>query len=806
VITTHPELRIGRFRLLAEQRKLLDGDESVALSARALDLLVALVERQGRVVSKDELLDLVWPGVVVEENNLQVHVSALRKVLGAEAIQTISGRGYRITVTAEAAHTPVPALRAQGGALPRPLTSFVGREGDLETLVGLLASSRLLTLTGIGGCGKTRLAIELARRLTPRYPDGVRFVDLAPFDSPDRVPSEVARAAGVAGESVRPIADALASQLATRRMLLVLDNCEHLLDACATLVERLLVESEHLQVIATSSEALGVSGEQIVQVRSLSRPPAGASIAAALESEAVQLFIKRARLVVPEFALNANNVKGVVEICHRLDGIPLAIEMAAGRLRVLSVEQLRDKLGDRFRLLTAGNRAVSRHQTLHATFQWSYDLLTPEEQALLRRVSVFAGGWTLEAAQEIAAQGASEIDVVDRLERLVDKSLITLEHLDDGSTRYAMLETVRHFAQERLQESGEAVAVHDAHLDYFLRFADEARTQLSEQTAATLARVHREIGNIMAAHAWCGQAHVAPERGLELAIRLRRVWLCGRLVALGLQVFEEALGRPGAKRSTAVRAEALFSLGQHLHFSGRHVEALLPLSQALALARQHDAKEVMVFCLDKLAGAYLRLGRHAEARACAEEAVSVAGANPTPATVRVAFFSLGEVCRYEGQYPAAAAAYEQSSRAWGQGDIWNNHKDLGSHVCLAIAQGEMEHAGELMIKSIRTVLQSGQALQPDQDVEIASHLAAATGAFVQAARFQGAANALADRAGEGRHFWRDPLFASLSDRSREALGPGAYEAAVNAGYELDPTAAVNEVLAWLGEPPGIPGG
>jgi predicted ATPase/DNA-binding winged helix-turn-helix (wHTH) protein len=789
------ELHLGRFRLLIEQRQLLAGDEPVPLGARALDLLLELVERRGQVVSKNELLELVWPGLVVEENNLQVHISALRKVLGAEAIQTVPGRGYRLTLSASPAAAPAPAA-PQGSGLPRMLTTFIGREAELETLERLLLASRLLTLTGIGGCGKTRLAIELARRLAPRYPDGVRFLDLAPVNSPDRVPPEVARAAGVVEESVRSIADTLAAQLSPRRMLLVLDNCEHLLDACAKLVERLLLESEYLQVIVTSREALGVSGEQIVAVRSLSRPPLGAGIEAARQSEAVQLFINRARLLMPEFVLSSNNVDGVVEICDRLDGIPLALEMAAGRLRVLSVQQVREKLGDRFRLLTAGNRAISRHQTLQAALQWSYDLLTADEQTLLRQVSVFAGGWTLEAALAVAAQADREIDLVDRLGRLVDKSWITLEHHDDGSTRYGMLETVRQYAQERLQESGEAVAVHDAHLEYFLRFAGAVRVQLTAQFELALARVDRETGNVLAAHAWCGQAHVAPERGLELVIRLRRAWICRRQVALGLQLFEEALARPGVDRPTKEHAETLFSLGQHLHFLGRHADALPRLTEALALTRTLQATQLTLYCLDKLSAVYVRLGRLQEARACAEEELATARRIGGQSETSIAYFAQGEVCRYEGKYEEAAAAFEQSLALWSKGDLFNDHKDLGSYICLAIAQRRLERARELLIEGIRMAMQTDPPLDPEQDLEIAGHLAAASGAWAQAARFQGAANGAAGRIGVAPNFWNDPFLTELTQRPREALGASAYEAAWKDGYEMDPATALNEALAW----------
>jgi len=389
--------RFGRFEVRPTERQLLVDGVPASLGSRAFDVLTALIERRDRVVNKNELLDLVWAGMVVEENNLQVQINTLRKLLGPQTISTISGRGYRFVAPVESGLTSA----AEGGAsaavatphnLPSERTHFIGRKAELSTCVRMLEDSRLLTFTGIGGSGKTRLAIELGRSLASRYPDGVRFADLSPLNSPDRVAFEVARAAAVIEERGRRIEDTLARQLAAKRMLLILDNCEHLLDPCAVLVDRLLDECEHLQVIVTSREALGVVGEQVVAVRPLSLPAPGAQVEAALTSEAMQLFVSRARLVAPEFELAAQNVNAAVEICRRLDGIPLAIELAVARLSVLSVDEIRRRLGDLFRLLTAGSRTVARHQTLQAVLQWSYEHLTPDEQLLLRRLAVFAGG------------------------------------------------------------------------------------------------------------------------------------------------------------------------------------------------------------------------------------------------------------------------------------------------------------------------------------------------------------------------------------------------------------------------------
>jgi predicted ATPase/DNA-binding winged helix-turn-helix (wHTH) protein len=790
-------LRFGRFEVRPSERRLLVEGAPVSLGSRAFDLLLALIDRRDRVVGKSELLDLVWPGLVVEENNLQVQVTTLRKLLGPEAITTVPGRGYRFTLTLRSVEPELPLSSRPSDALPRPLTSFVGREAELEVITGLLGTSRLLSLTGIGGGGKTRLAIELGRRVAQMHPDRVRFADLVPVTSPDRLAPEVARAAGVIEEPNRAIEETLVTQLARKRLLLILDNCEHLLDACAGLVERLLTGSEHLQVVATSREALGVSGEQIFAVRPLSVPAPGGRIEAALASEAVQLFINRGRLVLPEFALRAQNVAAVIETCRRLDGIPLAIELAAARLRVLSVEQIRDKLDDRFRLLATGSGTMSRHQTLQATLQWSYEHLTPDEQSLLRRASVFMGGWTLEAAIAVASQGESEIDLLDRLERLIDKSLFTVDRNSEGLTRYAMLETVRQYAHERLEESSEAAATHDAHLAYFLRVAADAQAQLPTQFVGALARIDSEIANLLAAHAWCNQPHVSPERGLELVTKLRRYWIERGRFALGRQVYLEALQRPGADRPTMQRAEAFFSLGQTLYFGGRPSEALAPLADALALAREHKDRTLTLQCLDKLAASHLTAGRLQEARAFIDEEITMVRATGAPHEICGALACLEVVCRFEGRLDEAGVAFEEAIRLLPQSDVSFANILTLNGARLAILQGQLAAAHKLLLECVRGLPKLDLPFHSQQGLEVAAHLAGACGEWTRAARIQGAASAAADRNGAVRNAWDDPLLAKAREKAREVLGDAAYEAAWKSGYAMEFASALDEVLSWL---------
>src|SRR5258705_2526326 len=429
--------RFGRFELQPNRRRLLNDGHPVELGHRAIDVLLALVERAGQLVTKGQLLGLVWPGVVVEENNLQVQVSVLRKILGTAAIATTAGRGYcftlELTPGSESSSLPVTPRHN----LPSQLTSFIGHDDDLEEYAALLEQTRLLTLTGIGGCGKTRLAVELAKRVLQSFRDGVWYVDLASLLDAERVAMRVATMLGIREENDRPIIDTLCDRLASQHMLLVLDNCEHLVAACAALVQRVIGAARGVRVLATSREGLSIPGERTVTVRSLSFPPPGSKLdpRAVDACEAVRLFVERARLSVPKFSLGDDSRDAVAEICRRLDGIPLAVELAAARVKMLTVEEIRARLDDRFRLLTGGRKtALARQQTLLATIQWSYDHLAPDQQQLLQRLSVFVGGWTLSSAVNVAGESPDEYAMLDLPSPMADHSLI-LKHPVQGGTK-----------------------------------------------------------------------------------------------------------------------------------------------------------------------------------------------------------------------------------------------------------------------------------------------------------------------------------------------------------------------------------
>ena len=524
--------RFGPFELQPAERRVLASGAPVHVGPHAFDLLVALVERSGYLVSKDELLQRVWGNVVVEENTLQVHVSALRKVLGTDAIATVSGRGYRFVpevVCIRVASTSDDPIRKHN--FPHQLTSFIGREKEIAKIKQLLASTRLLTLTGSGGCGKTRLALQVAGEMLDSYPHGGWLVEFAPLGDATLVPQTVANVFAVKEQAGQDLSETVAEWLQSKRLLLVLDNAEHLLGACTQLADHLLRRCDQLAILVTSRERLGITGEVAYRVPSLSVPDARQDAASeeALACEAARLFIDRARLQRPDFAIAAKDAAPLASICRRLDGIALAIELAAPRVRSMSLEELSRHLDDRFGVLTGGSRtALPRHRTLRSLIDWSYDLLGDSEKTMLCRASVFAGGWTVEAAERVCSgENVHGSKVLDLLTSLADKNLFVAEAHDDV-TRFSMLETVRHYARDRLQESGEEASVRARHLAYFLAMAEAAERQLGgADRAAWLERIDSDRDNLRSALSWSLSAGADAAAGLRLAGALGYFWWRG---------------------------------------------------------------------------------------------------------------------------------------------------------------------------------------------------------------------------------------------------------------------------------------
>jgi non-specific serine/threonine protein kinase len=412
--------------------------------------------------------------------------------------------------------------------LPMQLTSFIGRERELDEVKQRLLSTRLLTLTGPGGTGKTRLALHLAADLlaVKQFSNGVWLVELAPLADPMLVAQTIASTLGVREQPGRTLLDALTDYVRAKSMLLILDNCEHLIQSCAQLADSLLRAAPRLKILATSREALGITGESIYRVPSLPLPdPRQLHDLDALEqNDCVHLFVDRAMAAYPSFRLKEKNASAIADICQRLDGIPLAIELASARTKVFPPEEIASRLDDRFRLLTGGSRtALERHQTLFALIEWSHNLLSEAERVLLRRLSVFAGGWMFEAAQAMCSDGLGN-DVLDLLTHLVDKSLVAVEE-EKEEARYRLPETIRQYARDKLFESGEAEQVRDRHLAFFLQFAETAEPKLrSAEQLEWLERVETEHDNIRTALAWSLESGKS-DHALQLAGTLYYFWV-----------------------------------------------------------------------------------------------------------------------------------------------------------------------------------------------------------------------------------------------------------------------------------------
>src|SRR5215207_3739606 len=557
--------------------------------------------------------------------------------------------------------------------LPTSLTSFVGRERETLEVKRLLSMTRLLTLTGAGGCGKTGLALEIARNLVGTYPDGIWLVELAALSKPELVPQAVATALDVPEQAGRLLEDTLADHLRRRDLLLVLDNCEHLVDGAARLAEALLSVCPKLRILATSRESLGVPGEAVWTVPPLSLPDADgeSTVESLIRFEAVRLFVDRARSRLPAFDLTDKNAASTASVCLKLDGIPLAIELATARMGALAVEQVAERLEDSLGLLTGGARTADpRQQTMRATLAWSHELLSGPEKVLFGRLSAFAGGWTLEAAEEVcqdcgAASGAAGRDnVLDLLSRLVDKSLVVAEASSgDGGVRYRMLEPVRQYGEERLEASGEADVVRRRHASWYLELAKGAEPWLrGARQEVWLERLEREHDNLRAALRRAlerGEAELGDTAGAAAALsNLAWAAFLGNDLERASALTREAVTLERSLRDIGGVARALLILGMVAVARRDHERAVALHEESLALARK--AGDGLSIAVSLGMGAFASLGRgdNRRARALCEEGLAL---SQQPRVMNVTAFHL---------HAAAALASSQgrparSARLWG---------------------------------------------------------------------------------------------------------------------------------------------
>lgn len=592
----------GEFELHPARRVLLEAGRPIRLGGRSFDILVALAERAGEVVSKADLIERVWPTTTVDDANLRVHVAALRKVLGdghsgRRFIANVPGRGYSLVAEVSAAPAPAEAPPEAPAAwrLPALLTRLVGREAEIQALLGQLGQQRLVTLVGPGGIGKTTIALAAADALSATFQDGAVFVDLAAVTAPSLVPGALAAALGLAVRAEDPSV-ALDAVLRDRRLLIVLDNCEHVAGAAAMLAERVLRLAPGLRILATSTEPLRATGEWVQRIQPLGFPrsTAGITAAEALAHPAVQLFVERAAATLGGYELTEAEAPAVAEICRRLDGMALAIELAAGWVDTFRPRELLALLADRFRLLTRGRRsALPRHRTLLATLEWSYGQLTPAEQAMLRRLAVFQAGFTLGAAAEVMPGGvAAAPQAGELLASLVNKSLVVAEG-GEAEVRYRLFDTTRSFALERLQQAGEAEETLRSHARHahavFLQAEAEWETL---PTAPWLARYDWRIGDLHAALDWAFSPAGDIRLGVEMTVAAVPLWCQLSLMDEGLARVQRALAAPGGEQALDDRRRTRLhaALGWlQMYAAGRLDSSTAAWRTALALAeRQGD--------------------------------------------------------------------------------------------------------------------------------------------------------------------------------------------------------------------------
>ncbi|MBB6251880.1 ATP-binding protein [Nitrospirillum iridis] len=685
-------LTFGPFRLVPGRKVLLDGDVPLRLGSRALDILVVLAERAGQVVAKDELVANVWPDTHVDDANLRVNIAALRKALGdgrdgARYIANIPGRGYcfvaPITRLEEGDHPPPlaapPVALSVPHNLPVRLTRVVGRAAIIRALAGQLPARRFITLVGPGGIGKTTVALALAEELAPGYEHGVRFVDFAPVNNATLADATLAASvlAGALGVAIDSIAD-LAGILRDKRLLLVLDNCEHVVGTAAVLAEAVLRGAPGVHILATSREPLLAEGEWVQRLASLETPPVTATLdaAQAMTFSAVELFVERATASVDTFCFGDAEVPLVVEICRGLDGIPLAIELAAARLDLFGLRGLAARLNDRFALLVRGRRtALPRHQTLRAMLDWSYELLPAVERAVLHRLSVFAGGFAMESAAAVAGDAAlNQADVLAALANLVAKSLLVSD-AGGAQITYRLLEMTRAYALEKLTESGDLAQVRRRHAECHRDLLVRAEQEWDRRPTAEWLDVHgRQVDNLRAALLWAFGPEGDASLGIALTAAAVPLWMQLSLMNECREGVRRALDQmpPGMMAADAVRgAEAdrilrlLTALGLSLIYTkGPGPEIRAALNQALALAQRLDNLDYQLRALWGLFVETFNEGRYARALEISDRFRLVAARSGDPVDLMAADRIRGFALHLIGDHATARHHIEEGLRRY----------------------------------------------------------------------------------------------------------------------------------------------
>jgi len=743
---------------------------------------------------------------------------------------------------------PAAPPRAVPNNLPARLTSFVGRRREFEACRALLAGGRHLTLTGVGGAGKTRLALYLAEELKENYPDGVWFADLGPIVEGARVAEVVVKAVGAKDKPEGAVVSA-AAHIGAGHVLLVLDNCEHLLSAAAALTGALLTACPNLRLLATSRERLGVEEERTFLVSSLGLPETVdfADAAQLANCESVRLFVERAAFVAPGFTLTPENASAVGEICRTLDGIPLAIELAAARVQVLSAREIQVRLEDRFRLLIRAGRSLEpRHQTLAAAIDWSYEQLRPDQQTLFRTVSVFSGGWTLAAARVVLGPGSDEFETLDLLSQLVDKSLVVVDRDSQGETRYRMLETMRRYGADKLAASGAETGARNRHLEYYTHLASRAEAERhGADQAGWRDRIETEHDNMLAAFSWARSHDEGSMAALRLAGHLGWFWLGRGYITLGRSLLTEALEADPAELPNKERAKALVRCGALAQVQGDYPAAQILFQEGLRIYRALEDQRGIARSVNDLArlaaiqGRYraaedlfnetLKLRRrlgddaaawrtmtklgliHVEqanydaARRFIEESLAGCRSRGDLIGIASALNHLGEITAAEGDAAAGHALSEESlkiKRQMGDKISW-----VGPLLNLAYASlqlGDHGTAGMRLTECLELVWDLGERRAGTRALEGAGMLAETRGETSTAALFYGGAAALREVIGSPMSPAERTRHRGVLERLQERLGVDNYSQERARGFGMTFEDLVEAALTWLASQQTVP--
>ena len=732
--------------------------------------------------------------------------------------------------------------------VPRPRTTFIGRVGTLESLADALSRTQLITLIGPGGSGKTRLATELARCAVHRFSDAVCWVELASIRQPEFLPGLVAGAIGVEDRPNKPTIDAIAERLAERSALIIFDNCEHVLTAAAEFIDQLLRAAPLVHILATSRERLRVQGECLWQVAGLTLPADDVTPAETSRSEAIALFEDRARLIVSEFKVNASNVATVARICRRLDGIPLAIEFAAARVRAMSPEQIERCLEDRFRLLADDTHAApERFRTLRAAVDWSYDMLSEREQRMLRRLSVFAGGWTLEATCAVCVPGGNpesnadldEFEVLDLLTSLVDKSLIRIERHRSDPPRYSLLETVREYAAEKLAETDDGPATVGRHLEFFLCYATDAALHFAEPDQARwLERIEADHKNILAALAHPDATADDAAKSCRLCAAMLRFWqfhshfrtglhACARILAspalprdapdraaalvtaatmatkLGDlrasdQFAAEALDISRSHADDPIAARALNALGNSAYFRGEFEDAERFHTQSLEIRRGLADRDGIGASLNNLANIAIDRDRLDAARSLYEQALEFNRQSGNRAGQAINLYNLSIIAYRLGQFEQAKRRLRQSlGIRRDMGDRFGTAETLCQLARVATKDDHPEAARALHGEALRTRAELGDRLGICDSLDAIAAFASDLSEHIRVAEILGAASRLREATGAVRSAWEHSDLDTAIASSRTALGEPAFQSLMHEGGGRALDDVLRDTLGWL---------